>query len=225
MDHQVRYPIYFTVSELTLLGAPYVKAAVADMKSYLSAKGYRSIPIGYSAADIAELRPQLQNYLACSSVATSIDFFGLNSYEWCGDANYQTSGYSNLQAMAVGYPVPMFMSETGCNVVPGGRTFTDQAAIFGPEMSGTWSGSIIYEWVQESNDYGLVNYPNGVAYSGAPIPIQPDFDNLSNEWSKVSPVGISEGAYSPSLSMPVCPPATGGWQVNGVGDVLFDTVL
>lgn len=33
--------------------APYIKAAVADMKSYLSAKGYRSIPIGYSAADVS----------------------------------------------------------------------------------------------------------------------------------------------------------------------------
>ena len=43
--------------------APYVKAAVADMKSYMSTKNYRQIPIGYSAADIAELRPMLQNYL------------------------------------------------------------------------------------------------------------------------------------------------------------------
>jgi len=39
--------------------APYVKAAVTDMKAYMAAKKYRSIPIGYSAADIAELRPGL----------------------------------------------------------------------------------------------------------------------------------------------------------------------
>lgn len=69
--------------------APYVKAAVADMKAYMAAKNYRTIPIGYSAADIAQLRPMLQNYLACgSSRAQAIDFFGLNSYEWCGDATY-----------------------------------------------------------------------------------------------------------------------------------------
>lgn len=61
--------------------APYVKAATADMKSYMAAKKYRTIPIGYSAADIAELRPMLQNYLACGdNQAQSIDFFGLNSY-------------------------------------------------------------------------------------------------------------------------------------------------
>lgn len=73
--------------------APYIKAAVADMKSYMSAKKYHTIPIGYSAADIAELRPMLQNYLVCGNDASqNIDFFGLNSYEWCGASNYQTSG-------------------------------------------------------------------------------------------------------------------------------------
>jgi len=117
--------------------APYIKAAVADMKSYLSAKGYRQIPIGYSAADIAELRPMLQNYLACGEMDVSIDFFGLNSYEWCGDATYDTSGYVALQAMAVGYNLPIFFSETGCNV-GGERTFNDQKAIFGPKMIDTW---------------------------------------------------------------------------------------
>ncbi|KAG9247587.1 Glucanosyltransferase-domain-containing protein [Calycina marina] len=196
--------------------APYIKAAVADMKSYITAKAYRAIPIGYSAADIAELRPQLQNYLACSNASTAIDFFGLNSYEWCGDVTYITSGYSNLQAMSEGYNIPIFFSETGCNSqTTGGRSFTDQAAIFGSEMVDTWSGSIIYEWVQETNDYGLVTYPDGEIYSGAPIPIQPDFDNIKNEWASASPVGVSENVYAPSFSAPACPASSGGWQVNG----------
>lgn len=70
----------------------------------VTAKKYRTVPIGYSAADIAELRPMLQNYLACGSHSDqTIDFFGLNSYEWCGYASYETSGYSNLQAMAANY--------------------------------------------------------------------------------------------------------------------------
>jgi len=195
--------------------APYVKAAVADMKSYISAKNYRQFPIGYSAADIAELRPMLQNYLACSSnYAQSIDFYGLNSYEWCGDATYETSGYSNLQAMTEGYNVPIFFSETGCNV-GGERTFEDQNAIFGPQMVNTWSGSIIYEWVQETNDYGLVTYPDGEIYSGAPIPIQPDYDNLANVWKGIKPSGVAEGSYSASLSAPACPGATGGWVIDG----------
>jgi len=39
--------------------------------------GYRQIPIGYSHADVAGLRPVLQNYLACGDSAQAIDFFGL----------------------------------------------------------------------------------------------------------------------------------------------------
>ncbi|KAK0100154.1 hypothetical protein ONS95_008493 [Cadophora gregata] len=194
--------------------APYIKAAVADMKSYMSAKSYRQVPIGYSAADIAELRPMLQNYLACGEADEAIDFFGLNSYEWCGTATYETSGYAGLQAMTVGYNLPIFFSETGCNV-GGERTFNDQSAIFGPEMIDTWSGSIIYEWVQETNDYGIVDYPNGEIYSSTPTPIQPDFNNLANVWKDINPVGVSEDSYSPTFSPPACPGATGGWAVNG----------
>jgi hypothetical protein len=195
--------------------APYIKASVADMKSYMAAKNYRQIPIGYSAADIAELRPMLQNYLTCGGdPSQSIDFFGLNSYEWCGNSDYDTSGYSNLEALAQGFPVPIFFSETGCNV-PEPRTFADQAAIFGLKMAGTWSGSIIYEWVQEANDYGVATYPNGKIYSGAPIPVQPDFDNLSSVWKNIKPTGVAEAGYSPSLSAPACPGPSNGWQVNG----------
>lgn len=183
--------------------------------AYMAVKKYRTIPIGYSAADIAELRPMLQNYLACgNNYAQSIDFFGLNSYEWCGDATYQTSGYSNLQAMAEGYNIPIFFSETGCNV-GGERTFQDQTAIFGPNMVGTWSGSIIYEWVEETNHYGLVSYPNGQIYSGAPTPIQPDYDNLMSVWKTISPSGVAEATYTPSFSAPACPMASAGWAVNG----------
>lgn len=138
--------------------APYLLAAAADLKTYRKAKGYRKIPIGYSATDTGAL-PMLQDYLVCRPNETErLEFYSLNSYRWCGEAaNYQTSGYVNLQAAAAGYPVPIFFSETGCNTVPP-RNFADQAAIFGSDMDGTWSGAIIYEWIQELNDYGLVSY-------------------------------------------------------------------
>jgi 1,3-beta-glucanosyltransferase GAS1 len=198
--------------------APYIKAAVTDMKAYMAAKNYRTIGIGYSAADIAQLRPALQNYLACGGdPSESIDFFGLNSYEWCGDATYESSGYANLQAMAEGYDIPIFFSETGCNV-GGPRTFDDQAAIFGSDMVGTWSGAIIYEWVQETNDYGLVTYgTNGQIYDDLPpVPIQPDYSNLAGQWATLTPSAIALSAYSPSFSAPACPASTAGsWEVNG----------
>lgn len=80
------------------LAAPYIKAAARDLKAYRNSKSYRDIPVGYSAADIAELRPMLQDYLTCGGNASdSVDFFALNSYEWCGDVRITLEGYSSLE--------------------------------------------------------------------------------------------------------------------------------
>ncbi|CAG8957627.1 hypothetical protein HYFRA_00010494, partial [Hymenoscyphus fraxineus] len=194
--------------------SPFIKAAAADIKAYIALKQYRTLPIGYSGADVAEVRKELQNYLACEpNPMDNIDFYGLNSYEWCGDSSFTVSGYSNLQKMSESYPIPIFFSETGCNL-PAPRLFTDQGAIFGPEMSGTWSGSIVYEWVQEANNYGLVKYDNDKA-TGKPTPIEPGFTNLVNEWKKAVPVGVAEADYTPTFSHPECPPAASGWPIAG----------
>lgn len=207
--------------------APFAKAAAKDLKSYRDSKGYRNIPVGYSAADIASLRPMLQNYLACGSdPASAIDFFALNAYEWCGDSSYELSGYSQLNANVTSYNIPIFFSETGCNTVPP-RTFTDQSAIFGPQMSQYWSGAVIYEWIQETNNYGLVSYgakvdpgsagapPDGFPRSGNPNPISPDFNNLKSQWAQVSPSAVKMASYNPTNSPPPCPARTPGvWEVD-----------
>jgi hypothetical protein len=124
------------------------------------------------------------------------------------------------------YNIPIFFSETGCIVEPP-RTFDDQAAIFGEKMVDTWSGAIIYEWIQETNQYGLVTYDleGGTATaagddaqfgrSGTPKPISPDFDNLSKHWATLSPTGIRADDYKPSLTPPPCPDFTSGaWEVS-----------
>lgn len=109
-------------------------------------------------ADIPELRPVLQNYLACGTKQGEMaDFFSLNVYEWCGDSTYEGSGYSVLQQNASEYNIPIFVSETGCRV-PRPRLFADQAAILGDNMTDTWSGAIVYEWIEEENNYGLISY-------------------------------------------------------------------
>jgi 1,3-beta-glucanosyltransferase GAS1 len=103
------------------ISAPFVKAAARDVKAYRNKKGYRDIPVGYSAADIADLRPMLQNYLACgTNTSESVDFYSLNAYEWCGSASsYTVSGYSQLNENVTSYNIPIFLSET---YVPTGRT-------------------------------------------------------------------------------------------------------
>lgn len=129
------------------------------MRKYRDSRGYRKIPIGYSATDTGALRPMLQDYAVCRPDASErMEFYSINTYSWCGpETTYNTSGYPQLQELAQDYPVPIWMSEVGCNTVPP-RTFTDQEAVFGPSMVGTWSGAMIYEWIQELNHYGLVSY-------------------------------------------------------------------
>ena len=96
-----------------------------------------------------------------------------------------------------GYPVPVFFSEDGCNLVRP-RTFSDLAAVYGPEMTPILSGSIIYEWTQEANDYGIIQYPDtciqdGITVPvGIPVPLQPEFDNLKSAWAAASPSSIAE---------------------------------
>ena len=217
------------------LAAPYIKAAARDMKKYRDSKGYRNIPIGYSAADIAELRPNLQNYLACGNESQAIDFFGLNAYEWCGQNDMMTSGYNTLNAMSKDLHIPIFFSETGCNTVRP-RDFADQSAILGPEMNDIWSGTMVYEWIEEANNYGIISYgpkleptatganiEDGFTRKGQPTPVVPDYPNLKSQWATLNPTGVARTAYKPSLSAPACPSSTaGGWLVNG--DVPLPTI-
>lgn len=212
--------------------SPYILAAARDIKAYRDSKGYRKVPVGYSAADIAELRPMLQNYLACpTNSSESLDFFALNAYEWCGPNTYQHSGYSMLQKNATNYPIPIFFSETGCNTNRP-RDFQDLTAIYGSEMAGTWSGAIVYEWIQEANDYGLISYgpthasaaptntliQDGFSRQGTPTPVSPDFDNLKSRWATLTPTGVALSDYSASvtsISRPACPASTSGvWNVD-----------
>lgn len=212
------------------VAAPFIKAAARDMKAYRDKNNYRKIPIGYSAADIVELRPMLQNYLACGGDSADIvDFFALNSYSWCDPADYKTSSYNMLESYAKDYPVPIFFSETGCNK-PGPRLFEDQDAVFGKDMINDWSGSIIYEWIQEENNYGLISYgppggdntntdvEGGFTRKGTPTPVSPDFNNLKSKWATITPTGVHKTDVDPkTLTTPACPSSTDGgwWGING----------
>ncbi|KAL2891163.1 pH-responsive protein 1 [Ceratocystis lukuohia] len=197
--------------------APYIKAAIRDMKAYRDSRGYRKALIGYSATDIVELRPMLQDYLTCGGNDDEIaDFFGINAYEWCTPNTYTGSGYDRLQEMAENFPVPIFFSETGCNV-GSNREWEDMDAIYSDPMVNDWSGAIAYEWIEEKNNYGIVSYGppadqdtpitgdiyDGFTRKGTPTPVQPDFDNLKSRWATNTPIGTPRSEYdSSSVSTP-----------------------
>lgn len=119
------------------------------MKAYAAAREYRAIPIGYYTNKVDTWYQQLGEYLVCGgNESESIDFYGVNDFEWCGDSSYVASGYAELVSGLEGLGVPVFFSEDGCNTVYP-PTWQDQAAVFGPNMSSVWSGAIAYEWREQ----------------------------------------------------------------------------
>ena len=95
---------------------PYIRAVQRDMKNYMKARGGRQIPVGYSAADVKELRHDQANYLQCyidgdKNDMSRSDFFGINSYSWCGDSSFQNAGYDQLVDVFGNLTMPIFFSE------------------------------------------------------------------------------------------------------------------
>lgn len=96
-------------------------------------------------------------------------------------------------------------------------------------MAPYWSGAIVYEWIEEANDYGLISYGSktnsdnptaldGYPRSGTPSPVSPDYSNLKKQWATLSPTGTALSDYSASaknLKPIACPTSTsGGWIVD-----------
>ncbi|TGO84068.1 hypothetical protein BPOR_0554g00040 [Botrytis porri] len=139
---------------------PYMRAVTRDLKNYISKHSSRSIPVGYSAADVRDILLDTWNFLQCTTTGddsdpSRADVFALNSYSWCGDSSYTTSGYDVLVSDFSNTSVPVFFSEYGCNV-PAPRVFTEVPVLYGPLMAPVLSGGMVYEFSQETSNYGLV---------------------------------------------------------------------
>jgi hypothetical protein len=150
------------------------------MKDYIAKNLNRSIPVGYSAADIRPILMDTLNYFMCADDANSqSDFFGLNSYSWCGNSSYTKSGYDVLTEDFADASIPVFFSEYGCNEVQP-RYFTEVEALYGQEMTQSFSGGLVYEYTQEENDYGLVQINDN-----STVTLLVDYDNLMAQYKKL----------------------------------------
>lgn len=133
----------------------YLKAVIRDMHQYMKNNSPRVVPVGYSAADDLRFRTSLAKYFECGDADVAVDFYGVNSYQWCGYQTFETSGFDILVRDYEDYTLPLFLSEYGCNALMP-RLFQEVEALYSNRMTNVFSGGLIYEFAQEPNNYGLV---------------------------------------------------------------------
>ncbi|KAK2752886.1 hypothetical protein FQN54_008039 [Arachnomyces sp. PD_36] len=179
----------------------YLRAVNRDLKQYIKNHSPRPIPVGYSAADVRPMLADTWLYMTCDngdSPSSQAEFFGLNSYSWCGDASYKSSGYDKLVEQFKDAAQPVFFSEYGCNEVQP-RIFTEVQSLYGKEMLPVLSGGLIYEYSQETSDYGVVTLnDNGT------VTLLTDYDNLLEQYGKMDTSLLSTKPAKTSSKAPKC---------------------
>jgi hypothetical protein len=180
---------------------PYMRAVTRDLKNYVKKHVSRPIPVGYSAADVRSSLFDTYNYFQCALDGDDMsraDIFALNSYSWCGESSFKTASYDQLVAGFTGSSLPIFFSEFGCNT-PSPRGFSEISTIYGPQMSGVFSGGVVYEYTQEENNYGLLDMKTDGSAT-----LMPDFLNLRKQYAKLNFTEI-QSQKPPSGSTPTPP--------------------
>lgn len=187
--------------------APYVKAVTRDIRSYLRARNLRHVPVGYSAADIDTNRLEMAEYMNCGTDDERSDFFAFNDYSWCDPSSFQISGWDQKVKNFTGYGIPLFLSEYGCNTNT--RKFEEVSALYSTKMTSVYSGGLVYEYSEESSNYGLVKI------SGDSVKELPDYDALKTAFSKTNnPTG--SGDYNSTGGPNPCPTKNApNWDVSG----------
>ena len=207
------------INEQSVIQVPsYIRAVTRDIKDFIAKQAPRSIPVGYSAADVRPLLADTWNYLGCNlenSTSSKIDFFGLNSYSWCGNSSFTDSGYDQLVAQFSNTTIPVFFSEYGCNNISP-RVFSEVPVLYGPQMTGVMSGGMVYEYSEEPNNYGLVTLN-----SNNTVSILQDYDNLRTEYDSLDISSlVKANSSATNLSPPTCDPS-----LINTADVSFDTTF
>ncbi|KAI0202073.1 Glucanosyltransferase-domain-containing protein [Astrocystis sublimbata] len=195
----------------TVKSAPFVKATTRDMRQYIGSRGYRKIPVGYSAADVSENRMQTAEYFNCGSDDERSDFFAFNDYSWCAPSSFQQSGWDQKVKNFTGYGIPIFLSEWGCT--DNTRDFEELSALMSKQMSGVYSGGLLYEYSREGNKFGIVE----LSGSSDSVKEDSDFDNFKAALKKYpSPPG--DGGFTATSKSVPCPTMDSIWDLGDWGE-------
>ncbi|CAK7273197.1 1,3-beta-glucanosyltransferase [Sporothrix epigloea] len=213
IDEFVKYPntlAFFSGNEVidstaaSTLSAPYVKAVTRDMRQYISERGYRKVPVGYSAADVSQNRMQLADYMNCGSDDERSDFFAFNDYSWC-NTDFEVSGWNQKVKNFTGYGLPIFLSEYGC--ITNGRDFGEVGALMSSEMTSVYSGGLMYEYALEVNNFGIASI------QGSSVSELPAFTKFASALS-ANPAPTGDGGFTSTTNSQACPTKDSDWLID-----------
>jgi hypothetical protein len=188
--------------------APYVKAVTRDIRNYIRSRNLRTIPVGYSAADVSENRQQTADYFNCGDDEARSDFFAFNDYSWC-NTDYLTAGWDQKVKNFTDYGIPIFLSEFGC-ITNGERRFGEIESLMHPNMTAVYSGGMMYEYTVEENKYGIAKV-NG---NDPEVEKSPEFSNLASAFSRwPAPTGPGSPQHTTTKSV-ACPTRDANWDVD-----------
>lgn len=187
--------------------APYVKATTRDMRQYIKSKKYRSIPVGYSAADVSENRMEMAHYMNCGSDEERSDFFAFNDYSWCTPNTFKGAGWDQKVKNFTGYGIPIFLSEYGC-IKPNPRNFEEVASLYSTDMTGVYSGGLVYEYSEEGSGYGLVKVKDSKTVTELD-----GFGYLKKALAGTKPPS-GDGGYDSKSASSDCPAQASNWNVT-----------
>ncbi|OTA70569.1 glycoside hydrolase family 72 protein [Hypoxylon sp. EC38] len=188
--------------------APYVKATTRDMRQYIGSRGYRKIPVGYSAADVSSNRMQTAYYFNCGTDDERSDFFAFNDYSWCAPSSFEQSGWDQKVKNFTGYGLPIFLSEWGC--ITNSRDFEELSALMSDQMSSVYSGGLMYEYSREGNGYGIVEL------SGNSVKEDSEFASFQSALKKY-PAPSGDGGFTKTTTSVACPTVDDIWDLDEWG--------
>ncbi|KAI1851084.1 hypothetical protein JX265_002869 [Neoarthrinium moseri] len=189
------------------LAAPYVKATTRDVRQYIGSRGYRKIPVGYSAADVSQNRMQTAAYFNCGPDDERSDFFAFNDYSWCSPSSFEQSGWNVKVKNFTGYGLPIFLSEWGCTT--NGRTFEELGALMNSEMTGVYSGGLVYEYSKEGNGFGMVE----LSGDSTDVTEDGDFSAFKSALAEY-PTPTGNGGFTSTTNSVNCPSEDPDWMVK-----------
>ncbi|KAK4141028.1 Glucanosyltransferase-domain-containing protein [Dichotomopilus funicola] len=222
--------------------APSLKAAARDLHAFRIARGYRPIPLSYSAADIDSLRLITAQYLTCDDpsspssssssssaspsnrTTSSIDLLGLNLFEdaSCSLTTWK-SLYQSLRSLPL--PIPVVLSEAGCRPSSDDpsspRTFAEVARALSPTYQDVFSGASVFEWTMHDTGFGIAEYADDRGAGEVPSTTAADFEVLASLFGEAAKTatGTPAGEYTPvartvAAACPTMDEAR-GWLVPG----------